>query len=76
VAPFLSGGNLIKENANGVLLMKSSCRKASMMNRAAFAESYHLFRDGSGGFGLSQRRRDSFVLDQTANQIREHRVAM
>ena len=76
VTPFLSGGNLIEENVNGIFLVKSSCRQASMMNRAAFAESDHFFRDGPGGFGFRQRGRDSFVLDQAANQVREHRVAM
>ena len=58
------------------MLTQAGGGQAAVMEGAALAERHHFLRDGAGGLGLGQRGRDAPVLDQAANQVRQHRVAM
>src|SRR5439155_10601500 len=43
---------------------------------AGLAEGDHFLGNRAGRFGLGQRGGHAFVLDETANQVRQHRVAV
>ena len=76
VAFFLRGSNFVEQNFYRVLLMKTRDGKTPIMDSAALAERDHLLSHGPSGFRLGNGGDDALVLDETANQVSEHGVAV
>jgi hypothetical protein len=76
VTVFLGRGDLGEENLDRVFLMEAGYSESAIVQCAVLAECYHFLSDRSSGFGLGQAGGDTFVLDEAANHIGEHRIAM
>lgn len=75
-AVFEERRDVLEEHFYGVFLMQARSRETAVVERAALAERDHLFGDGTRSLGLRHSGPDPFVLNQAADQVREHRVAM
>jgi hypothetical protein len=58
------------------VLSQSGGGKTPVMNCAALAKRDHFLSDGAGCFGFGESGRHAPVLDQTADQVRQHRISM
>jgi hypothetical protein len=65
-----------EENFDRVFLMKAGHSKPAVVQCAVFAECHHLLGNRAGGFRLGQSCRDAFVLNEAANHVGKHRVAV
>src|SRR5207249_8773147 len=76
-ATFLLGGSdLVEQDAHGVLPVKTGSRQTAVMQRAILAERDHFLSHRARGTGPRHGGGHVLVLDQAADQIRQHRVAV
>src|ERR1035437_2128006 len=76
VAVFEGGGDVCEEGFGGVFLAQTGGGQTAGVEGAFLAKGDEFLGDGPRGLGLGEGGGDAFVLDEAANEVGEHRVAM
>jgi hypothetical protein len=70
---FVFGGSFEVRTA---LVSQARRDETAIVDGAALAEGHDLLSNGAGCLGFRQGGGDALVLDQAANHVRQHRIAM